>query len=234
MREQETHQPLPVFLDCRAVLFDLDGVLVESSGSVERAWMQWVERHGLDIPDIVERAHGRRTIDTVRELAPSLDADDEVRWLEATEVADTIGLRVVPGADAALGALVESERAVVTSGGPTLARTRLSHVGLPIPRILVTAADVRFGKPSPEGYQLAAARLGVDPSDCVVIEDTPPGIAAGRAAGAKVIGVATTFRAEALGESDVVLTSLADLRVTRVDGMLRLMVRPLAADTDAA
>jgi sugar-phosphatase len=209
-------------LSCRAVLFDLDGVLVDSKGSVERTWFAWSARHGLHIPDIVERAHGRRTIDTIRELAPSLDAEREVAWLEEVETADTMGLRALPGAEAALRALSDAERAVVTSGGRVLATTRLRHTGVPIPKILVTAEDVRSGKPSPDGYLLAASRLGIPASECVVVEDTPPGIGAGRAAGARVIAVSTTFPEEDLRRADIVLPSLASVRVTRVDGRLQL------------
>ena len=124
---------------CRAILFDMDGVLVDSQSVVERTWHRWATRHELNIPDLVRRAHGRRTIETVRELTPSLDADAEARWLADAEESDTEGLATLPGAAAALAALTDAERAIVTSSGRGLARVRLGHVGLPTPAVLVTA-----------------------------------------------------------------------------------------------
>lgn len=194
------------------MLFDLDGVLVDSQAVVERTWLRWAERRGLSIPDIVQRSHGRRSIDTLRDLAPQFPAGDEVAWLEATELSDTEGLVALPGATDALAGLPDDRRAIVTSGGRALARMRLQFTTLPIPSVLVAAEDVSSGKPSPEGYLQAAARLGVDPVHCIVIEDTPAGIQAGRAAGAKVIGVSTTFPYDALGEADLIVRSLADLK----------------------
>jgi sugar-phosphatase len=200
-----------------AVLFDLDGVLVDSHVVVERTWQRWMRSRSLDIPDIVLRAHGRRSFDTVREIAPHLDTVAEVRWLAAAEEADLDGIVALPGAAAALGALANDRRAIVTSGGRVLARTRLEHVGLPVPEVLVAAEDVHEGKPSPEPYLVAARRLGVDPSNCVVFEDTPAGVEAGRAAGATVLGIATTFSAEALREASAVIASLAAVEVLPTD-----------------
>ncbi|HSA56066.1 MAG TPA: HAD-IA family hydrolase, partial [Gemmatimonadaceae bacterium] len=160
-------------LSCRAVLFDLDGVLVDSHLVVERTWQRWLARHDLHIPGLVARAHGRRSVETVLDVAPHLDAETEVRWLAEAELLDTDGLVALPGAQAAIAALPEARRAVVTSGGRALASLRLHQVGLPLPAVLVAAEDVRAGKPSPECYRLAASRLGVDPAQCVVVEDTP-------------------------------------------------------------
>ena len=197
------------------MLFDLDGVLVDSRAVVERTWLKWIARHGLVIPDIVRRSHGRRSVDTLRELAPALPIDAEVAWLEATELADSEGLVALPGALEAFGGLPDNRCAIVTSGGRALARMRLRATGFPEPTLVVAAEDVRAGKPSPEGYELAAARLGVDPHECVVIEDTPAGISAGRAAGAKVLALATTFPASALVDADMIVPSLASIRITQ-------------------
>jgi sugar-phosphatase len=213
-----------VRLRCAAVLFDLDGVLVDSRVVVARTWQRWLVRHDLRIPDLVRRAHGRRSIDTVREIAPLLRAEEEVEWLAAAELDDTDGLCLLPGARGALHALGDDRRAVVTSGGRPLAELRLRHVGLPIPRVLVTAEDVEAGKPAPDGYRRAAERLGHDPADCVVIEDTPAGISAGRAAGATVLAVATTFPPGILGDAHAVLTSLAAVRITLVGSDVHLMI----------
>jgi mannitol-1-/sugar-/sorbitol-6-phosphatase len=204
-------------LSFRAVLFDLDGVLVDSRAVVERTWQRWTARHGLAIPDIVARSHGRRSVDTLRELVPDDAIEGEVAWLEATELSDTEGLVVLPGAHDALYALDDGRRAIVTSGGRELALMRLRFTGLPVPAVLVAAEDVRFGKPSPEGYALAAAQLGFHPGDCVVIEDTAAGISAGRTAGATVIGVSTTFPREALAAADRVIGTLADIHISTND-----------------
>ncbi len=160
----------------------------------------------------------------MREIAPQLDVDAEVRWLAEAEQADMDGVVALPGAAAALGSLAEGQRAIATSGGGALGRLRLQHVGLPVPKVLVAAEDVREGKPSPEPYLMAARRLGVDPSRCVVFEDTPAGIEAGRAAGATVIGISTTFPATSLHAASAVITSLASIEVIRLGGGIVLQL----------
>lgn len=209
----------------QGILFDLDGVLVDSHVVVARTWQRWSERHALSMPDIVSRAHGRRSVDTLREVAPHLAVEDEVAWLSATELADTDGLIALPGALDAFAAVAENRRAVVTSGGRELARMRLRHTGFAVPDVLVAAEDVRVGKPSPEGYEFAAARLGLEPSGCLVIEDTPAGISAGRAAGATVLAVATTFAADALTEADMVVASLTAVRIREIGVEIELVIR---------
>jgi sugar-phosphatase len=218
---------LPCFavLICRAILFDLDGVLVDSEQVVERTWHRWARRHKLDIPDLVTRAHGRRSIETVREVAPQLDAEAEARWLESLELADAEGLIALPGAAAFFSAIPPEQLAVVTSCGRALARFRLDACGYSIPDVLVSADDVSQGKPAPDGYVLAARRLGFKSVDCVVIEDTPAGIAAGRAAGATVIAVATTFPRAELSEAHEVIASLAHVTMAQDQNRLRLHLR---------
>jgi sugar-phosphatase len=211
-------------LSCRAVLFDLDGVLVDSEPVVVRTWNRWAAHHGLDIPDLIRHAHGRRSIETVREFAPSLDAEAEVRWLEAIELADANGLTLLPGAGPLFEGIPDGQRAVVTSGGHALAEFRLAAVGLPIPEVVVSARDVPCGKPAPDGYFLAANRLGFRPRDCVVIEDTPAGIAAGRSAGATVLAVTTTFSAPDLSQADVVVQSLTMVDSSVTGGNVRLVI----------
>jgi sugar-phosphatase len=212
-------------LVCHAVLFDLDGVLVDSEAVVVRAWHRWAARQNLDVPDLVRRAHGRRSLETVRDVAPELDAEAEAQWLEAAELADADGLRIVPGAATLFDSLSNRQRAVVTSGGRALAQFRLTQVGLPTPTVFVTAEDVQTGKPSPDGYLLAAGRLGLDASACVVIEDTPAGIAAGKAAGATVLAVSSTFPPSALLDADVVVRSLTLVDVATAEAQVRLSIR---------
>lgn len=211
-------------LTCQAILFDLDGVLVDSRAVVERTWARWAARHGLELGEIVQKAHGRRTIETVREVAPQLDAAEEVAWIESDEVNDTKGLVALPGAASALHALPDKRRALVTSGGRAFAERRMRAAGLPIPAVVIAAEDVAMGKPAPDGYLLAAARLAVDPGECVVIEDAPPGIAAGRAAGATVIALTTTFEASQLTDAHVTVTSLEALRISLDATCLRIAV----------
>jgi sugar-phosphatase len=209
-------------LSCRAVLFDLDGVLVYSEPVVVRTWRRWAARHGLDLPDLVSRAHGRRSIETVREVAPWLDAEAEVEWLSDVELADGDGLAALPGAARLFEAIPSRQRAIVTSGGRALAAFRLRAVGLTSPEVLIAAEDVEHGKPAPDGYLAAARRLDAEPGECIVIEDAPAGIAAGRAAGATVIAVATTFLAAELRQAHVVIDSLASLGAEVEGGQLRL------------
>lgn len=209
-------------LECQAVLFDVDGVLVDSRAVVERIWTLWARRHGIDPDGIVARAHGRRTIETIRSLAPQLDAEAEKAWLESAELQDTADLAALPGAADALNALPDSRRALVTSGGHALALTRMKATGLAIPAVLVTAEDVDTGKPAPDCYLLAARRLGFEPGQCVVVEDTPAGIAAGRSAGASVIALATTFPRAALTGAALTVGTLRDIRIVPHPESLRI------------
>ena len=167
-------------------------MLVDSRAVVERVCRLWAARLGIDSDALLRVAHGRRTRDTVRIVAPHVDAEQEVAWIDNAELLDTEGLVEVPGVRRFLTSLPAGAWAVVTSCGPDLARLRLSSVGLPIPDVVLTSDDVSSGKPAPDGYRLAAQRLGVDPTSCVVFEDAPPGIAAGLAAGARVVALRTT------------------------------------------
>lgn len=208
---------------CDAVLFDLDGVLVDSAEVVERTWRRWAARHRLDPDAIVHAAHGRRTIETVRMVAPHLAADDEVRALAESESTETNGVYEVPGARELLQSLPARSWAVVTSGIRPVAELRLRHTKLPTPTVLVTADQVQNGKPHPEGYLTAAARLGVDPTCCTVVEDTPPGIEAAHAAGMRVIAVASTYSPAALQAADAVVSALSRLAIgTTSNGRLEI------------
>ncbi|OXM48864.1 HAD-IA family hydrolase [Amycolatopsis alba] len=184
--------PDGAFLSCRAVLFDLDGVLVDSMPTIVAQLREWATGRGLEPDRVVEQSHGRGNLDLVRLVAPDLDAEREARLMEEREVDDVDGITARPGARAALDALPPSAWAVVTSGNNRVARARLRVTNLPVPGVLVSADDVRKSKPDPEGYLAAAAGLGVDPRECVVFEDAPAGIAAARAGGMQVVGVLGT------------------------------------------
>ena len=200
-------------LNCQALIFDLDGVLVDSIVSVEHTWRVWAARHGLNLDTTLRSAHGRRAFDTIRLVAPHLDAAAEVVALSAQEASTTQGLSEVPGAHALLAALPPDRWAVVTSGDRAVAEHRVQHVGLPRPMVMVCGDEVTRGKPDPEGYLVAAAKLGIAPGACVVVEDAPSGIDAARNAGMRVIGVATTHTPEELQGADVVIDALSALTV---------------------
>jgi len=158
-------------------------------------------------------AHGRRTSETLRQVAPDLDARVEAAALDALEEVETRGLAPVPGASRLVQQLPADRWAIVTSGSRAVARVRLASAVLSVPRVLVTGDAVRRGKPDPEGYATAARLLGVAASDCVVVEDAPAGVAAGKAAGMRVIAVSSTHSPADLGAADVVLARLADLEL---------------------
>jgi mannitol-1-/sugar-/sorbitol-6-phosphatase len=203
--------------NCSAILFDLDGVLVDSTRSVSRQYRLWAQKANLD-PRIVEDIpHGVRAIDVVRKLAPHLDAEAEVVRLEKMEAEDQEGVVVMPGATELLKSIPQDRWCVVTSGTRYLATCRLKHANLPTPRVMVSADDVSKGKPDPEPYLTGARLLGMNPVDCLVIEDAPAGIQAAHAGGMKVIGITSTYPATTL-QADVVIQNLAQIKVKTNDG----------------
>jgi mannitol-1-/sugar-/sorbitol-6-phosphatase len=204
---------MPTF-SCSAILFDLDGVLCDSTGAVDREWREWARRKGVDAEAVMAIAHGVRTIEVIRRVAPHLDAEAEADAIENDEASDQAGVSVMPGAAELLRSIPPGRWAVVTSGSRLLASARLPFCGLPVPEVLVTSDDVANGKPHPEPYLKGVQRLGFDPADCLVIEDAPAGIQAARAAGMKVIGITSTYPAEALVQADAVIARLAQIQVT--------------------
>jgi sugar-phosphatase len=177
---------------CRGVLFDLDGVLVDSTPAVERVWASWARQHGLVPEEVVRKAHGRPSIATIRELLPNAGHEAEDREVERREIADLEGVVPLPGAMELLQALPVDHWTIVTSCTRKLAEVRIAAAGLPRPRQIVTATDVKHGKPSPEPYLKGAQVLGFSAADCIVVEDAPAGIRAGKAAGARVVALQTT------------------------------------------
>ena len=210
-------------LNCSAILFDLDGVLVDSTGSVDRQWRAWAREHGIDEQNVIDVAHGVRTIEVIRRVAPHIDAETEVLRLEQREADDHDGVSLMPGAIELVGSIPEGQWGVVTSGTRLLASARLQWAGLPLPRVLVTAEDVTHGKPDPEPYLRGAQLLGAKPEDCLVIEDAPAGIQSAQAGGMKVVGLTSTYGAPQLEAADAVVKKLAQVQV-RKDGPGRLAV----------
>lgn len=198
---------------CRAILFDLDGVLVNSAECVERTWRIWAARHQLDAEKVIAFAHGRRTIDTVQIVAPELSADAEVATLESSEAMTSEGVYEIPGARGLLELLPRDRWAVVTSGVRAVAEFRIRYTGLAMPAVMICAEDISRGKPHREGYLTAAARLRVPSADCIVIEDAPAGIEAAHNAGMRAIAITATYSADRLSEADAIVERLADLAI---------------------
>jgi mannitol-1-/sugar-/sorbitol-6-phosphatase len=202
--------------ECSAVVFDLDGVLVDSTRYVEQQWRRWAASKGLPVEPFLRICHGRRALETIRLAAPHLDAEAEVAAFAPQEEEPGQVLGPVEGALRLLETLPVGSWAVATSGSRAVATDRLQRAGLPIPGVLICAEDVLRGKPSPDVYLLAAAGLGVVPSQCLVFEDAPAGIEAARAAGMGVVALTTTHRAEEL-RADACTTSLSGIHLGRIE-----------------
>ncbi len=207
----------------RAVLLDMDGTLIDSTPAVARSWARWGEQWGVgDV--FASHEHGRPARDIVAEHVPPEQVDAAFRSIEAMEVADTEGILVLPGARELLDALPRDAWAIVTSCSRPLADARLAAVGLR-PPVLVTASDTAIGKPAPDPYLEAARRLGVDPADCLVVEDAPAGLAAGRAAGATTLAVEGTVD-PALLDADLVAPSLTSVAVAVLPDGIQVTLLP--------
>ena len=176
-------------ISCRALLFDLDGVLVDSTPAVERVWANWARQRGFNPEEVVRRAHGRPSLTTIRELLPGANHEAENREVERCEIEDLEGVVAAPGAVALLKSLPREQWTIVTSCTRALAEVRIRAAGLPIPEKFITSSDIQNGKPHPEPYLKGAAMLRVPASDCVVVEDAPAGVRSGKAAGARVIAL---------------------------------------------
>jgi len=209
---------------CSAVLFDLDGVLIDSTPAVARVWSNWAIEHGFDPETVVHLAHGRPSLSTIRELLPNSDVDRENREVERREIEDLDGVAVLPGARELITALPPDRWTIATSCTRSLAEVRLRAAGLPVPRTMVTSTDVKIGKPDPEPYLKAAAKLGFSPADCVVIEDAPAGIRAGKSAGARVIALLTTMTRPELesAAADWIVKGCADIAASNRSSGLQL------------
>jgi len=202
-------------IHCKAILFDLDGTLIDSAARIKRLWQTWGERRGIEPESIFQVMHGRRAGEIIQMFTPHLNVQNEVRDVESDEVSDMHDVQSYVGALELLTSLSTEQWAIVTSGSRQVTEARLRHVKLPIPSVFITGENVKVGKPAPDGYLLAAERLHVQPMECVVIEDSPAGVKAGKAAGMHVIAVMSTHTRGQLQEADGIIQQLADLRFSR-------------------
>ncbi len=200
-----------VSITTRGLLFDMDGVLVSSIGSVNRCWRRWAAHYGIPNSETYEVPHGRRAIDIVKELRPDIDPLEGLNFIEDMEIEDTADLVVLPGVRSLLESLPSDRWAIVTSATRRLLLGRLHAAGLPVPAYIITADMVDNGKPHPEPYQRGAALLGLHPESCIVVEDAPSGVGAGVAAGSRVLAVVTSHQAEELQQADWIVSSLEDV-----------------------
>jgi sugar-phosphatase len=208
-------------IDAVALLVDCDGTLVDSTANVERHWEEFAVRRGLNLAQILPEAHGRRSRDVIADLVDPAEVNDETTRFEGREARDTVGVRAMPGAELAR-TLPSSAWAIVTSGSRAVTAARLVAAGLPIPLVLVSADDVAQGKPAPDGYLLAASALGVNPAQCIAIEDSPAGVAAAKGAGCRVVALSTTHSAEQVSAAHLVLPNLSYLIVKQAGLGLRV------------
>lgn len=228
--EQSPNATPAVAVHCKGVLFDMDGILISSLGSVERSWRAWAVSRGLDIGTTIHTAHGRRAIETIQLLRPDLDSESELKHIEDLEVADNDGLAVLPGVLNLLAALPAKSWIVVTSATERLARVRLAAGGITVPEKIITADHVTSGKPHPEPYLAGAGLLGIDPCDCVVFEDSASGTQSGRAAGCTVIGTTFSHSVEELSAAHYLVQDLTGITVHATPGQdgFELIFKPLA------
>lgn len=216
-------------IQCSALLFDLDGVLIDSTPAVARVWHSWAVEHGFDPEEVVAHAHGRPSLATVREYLPHADHAAENREVERREIADLEGVVPLPGALDLLASLPEDRWTIVTSCTRRLAEVRIKAAGLPLPACMVTSTDIVNGKPHPEPYLKGAALLGFSAAQCLVVEDAPAGIRAGKSAGSRVIAFKTTASLAELREAgaDWIVNDGADMRlISSSPGLTLALVDP--------
>ncbi|MGO2439068.1 sugar phosphatase [Serratia proteamaculans] len=209
-------------MECKGFLFDLDGTLVDSLPAVERAWINWAKRRGINPQDVLDFIHGKQAITSLRHFMPGESEEaiqQEFLLLEQVEAQDTDGVTALPGAAALLERLnrLDIPWAIVTSGSIPVATARRNAGGLPQPEVFITAEQVKHGKPLPDAYLLGAERLGLAPQDCVVVEDAAAGILSGLAAGCQVIAVNAPADAPKLEQVDLLLTSLEQIAVSKTE-----------------
>jgi mannitol-1-/sugar-/sorbitol-6-phosphatase len=218
----------------RGILFDMDGVLVSSLGSVERSWQKWGEMNGVDGGLAIKTAHGQRAIETIRMLRPDLDDLKELKVVEELEIEDNADLKILGGVEQLIELLPQKYWTIVTSATDRLARARLGHAGIRVPERFITADMVTNGKPHPEPYLKGAELLGLPPEECLVIEDSASGAKAGHAAGCKVLATLFSHSIEALWAADWIVPSLEDVQFRVLDDGIELEFEPVTREIPTA
>ncbi|WP_460141376.1 HAD-IA family hydrolase [Pseudomonas sp. S2_E01] len=212
----------------RAFLFDMDGTVLNSIAAAERIWTVWAQRHGVDVASFLPTIHGARAIDTInRQGLPGIDAEAEAAWITQAEIEDVEGIVEVTSAAKFLQSLPARQWAIVTSAPRALALRRMAAAGIPEPAVMVTAEDVSAGKPDPMGYRLAARRLNVDITECLIFEDATVGILAAEAAGADLL-IMTSTHEHPLETAHATMASYEGVGVQR-DDTGRLMLNAIAS-----
>jgi sugar-phosphatase len=221
----------PVQIRCKGILFDMDGILISSLGSVERSWTKWAGMRGLDPEEAIRIIHGRRAIDVLTKLRPDLDSRAELKVIEDLEIEDTGDVHALPGVLKLLAELPANRWTVVTSATERLARVRMAAAGIPVPERFIHAESVMRGKPHPDAYLAGAALLGFAPEECVVFEDAASGVKAGRAAGCTVVATRFSHQTKALAAAHYMISDLTGVGVEALDGDEGLVLRftPLVA-----
>ena len=215
------------FVSTRGLLFDMDGVLISSIGSVIRCWRLWAKKYKVPNADRYNVPHGMRAIEIVQSLRPDIDPQEGLRVIEDLELEDMADLKVLPGVKTLLESLPRDRWAIVTSATHRLMLGRLAAAGLPIPERIISADMVERGKPDPEPYVRGAELLGFAPGDCIVVEDAPSGVGAGVAAGCRVLAVLGTHSREELSAASWVISSLESLEVSSSASSLQLKFTPI-------
>ena len=217
----------PVCVTAQGILFDMDGVLISSIGSVARSWRRWAKLYDVPNAESFEVPHGMRARDIIKTLRPDIDLQEAVKVIEDLEVEDVADLQVLPGVRELLESLPLERWAIVTSSTRRLLLARLTAAGLPMPERIISGDDVERGKPDPEPYRRGAELLGFGPPECLVVEDAPSGVGAGKAAGCRVLGVLATHSAAELDRADWIVGSLEGLAVRVNEDGLELEFLPV-------
>ena len=202
----------------RGLLFDMDGVLISSIASVERSWAEWAKARNLDVTEVMKRSHGQRALEIIQSLVPPEEVTAEFKRIEDIEIADIEGLEVLEGVKTILESIPQKFWTIVTSATEKLARVRLAAAGIPIPDSFITSDKVSKGKPDPEPYRKGAELLGLNPFDCLVVEDAAAGARAGKAAGCKVLATLFSHRHDQLEAADYIVQSLSDVKIRVLPG----------------
>jgi mannitol-1-/sugar-/sorbitol-6-phosphatase len=223
--------PQTLSIQTDALLFDMDGVLIDSTPAVARVWTRWALDHGFDPAEVVRRAQGRPSITTIRELLPNSDHQVENAKVESSEIEDLEGVVPLPGALDLLSRLPSERWAIVTSSTRALAEVRIRAACLPRPALFITSSDVTHGKPHPEPYMKAAESLGFTSANCIVVEDAPAGIKSGKEAGSRVIAFPTTVTVPELQKAgpDWIVENCRALALQSVNGQLRFSLQELSS-----